>query len=212
MQIPLRIRLSAPLAKIKDEIANYPNFRPLRCGTVLKYNLLGQNDEVIYNVEISRDSLVLEILSRYSPLYGLRSSLNIVLGMCTILKDYISVDFDSIMPYMAYELNREQIAKYEVPNNRNQVHSYLVLAKRINNLLSKNNELGASLEKLEIEISRLVSYVLIFESLHRTVSFAEIAGRYKIDMQRLGEVSGKLPEYGYRMMKINKEKFTVVDA
>ncbi len=211
MRIPVKLRLITPLREIKDELANYPNFRLLRNGTALKYNLVGYGDQVTYNMEISRNSLVLETLCDESPLYDVRHSLNIVLGVCTMLKGHISMDFGSIMPYVAYELNKESIANYaNMANETDQNPSYLVLARRINNLLSENRELKVSLESAEEEVSKLVSYILIFEGLHRTVSFAEVAERYKFEGSKLEAISGNLQSYGYRAVRVGKDRFTVV--
>lgn len=213
MRVPIVAKLKTSLREVSDTLNGYPHFKLIRRGSTLKYALeirskLGST----YCLEFSRTGVILEVLSKDSPLYDMRSALNISMGTCAMLKDHYDVRFDSIYPYIAYELNKEAVenhcsrsAKYTVRN-----YSDIILAKRINELLKRNEELEMKALKAQSSLNEVASGILIFEGLNRIAVFSETSLRYGIDGQQLEEAIARVGSRGYRLTRLDKGRFSVV--
>ncbi len=213
MRIPIKVRLMTRLHEVKNEMENYPNYKLGRIGTILKYQIVGTKKAGIdYRVELGRSHIILEIGSVDSPLYEMRNSLNILIGTCAILKDHYEVDFGSLYPYLAYELNKEQVDYYDkqFQQFRKENYSDIILARRINELLRKRNSLTNKVSALESDFGGLIAKILVFEGLHRTTSISEIGSKYSLSKEQVDSGIDCLTKNGYRIRKNSKDKFSVV--
>ncbi len=213
MRMPIVAKLKTSLGAVEKALACYPHFKAVRRGTALKYALVVRSRlGSIYGVELSRDGIILEIRSNESPLYDMRSALNISMGICAILKDHYEVHLESMYPYIAYEMNKEVIDRHTITMTKGTVRNYsdIILAKRINELYKKSEALELEVSKANNSLVDMISRILIFEGLNRTAVFSDAFLRYGIDNQYFEEAIARVGSKGYKLTRLEKDRFSVV--
>ncbi len=213
MRMPILARLKTSLREVDRTLTSYPHFKAIRRGTILKYALkLGSTVNSVYGIELSKEGIIFDIRSNESPLYDMRSALNISMGVCAILKNHYEVRLDSMYPYIAYEMNKAAIERHSSITTKDMKRNYsdIILAKRINELRRRNAELELEISNTYDTLVDITSGILISEGLNRTAAFSDAFLKYGIDNKYLDAAISRVGSRGYKLTLIEKDRFSVV--
>ncbi len=211
-RIPIQSRLKSSMDQVRASLESYPHMRLLQSGEQLRYLLQVESlEDRFYTFSFCSDSIVLELHSKTSPHYFLQESMLRLLSVMLPLADDYEFSAASIFPYLIELLGRERIRHYAeaINEGRSQGSSDIVLASRINSLLKANSELKLRCGELEVRARKAVS-CLILAKYGSNASIDGVARENGLDRQEILSALEFMPELGYRVIRDNQNRFSLV--
>jgi hypothetical protein len=212
MRIPVSARLTSSMRRLKSLCSEFPCFELLAHGARLRYGIIARDEKESYFLELSRDSIVLEVHSHVSPMYLMQKAMIKLLSIIALLRTEYSMEITSIFPYLISQMASNNMAYY-LGNMENPVRhssSDTILASRILNLHSRNAALESELESAKERYDSILSAIIRLEGQNSHASLGSIAQKYQVGRPELERAVERLSLSGFTIINSGKDIFSVV--
>lgn len=210
-RIPIKARLLARMPLLVGTLENYPWLTQTRKGTSPAY-IMGEEEDRFYTVEFSKDSILLTVHSKGSPLYYMQEAMLRLLGLLSSLEGLYEPDVRSLYPYLVNLLASGQFAQLSErlvsPKQERGLGVELVLARRVNALLRENSRLNGELNEERRKLRSVLSRFLIM----RYGSAVDVEAASKetgIGAKEVEDAVRRMEELGYRSIKTGERRFSL---
>ncbi len=212
-RIPIKARLLAKLSTLASVLGSYPWLRQIRKGSSLKYAIGEEREDCFYTIEFSRDSVLLTIHSKSSPLYYTQEALLRILTLFSALEGLYEPDVRSLYPYLINLLASNHFVQLsenlssEKPDQN--LGSDIILAKRINALLGEKAKL---MEKMDNEVrkSRFLLSKFVITKYGNNIDLEMATRETGIEGRELENALRQMEEQGYKNIRVGKKRFSLV--
>jgi hypothetical protein len=214
-RIPVNARLLAKPSVLASVLSSYPWLRQLKKGSSLKYAVGEEREDCFYTIEFSKDSVLLTIHSKSSPLYYTQEAMLRILTVFSALEGLYEPDVRSLYPYLINLLASDRFIqlseRLSSEKQDQELGSDIVLAKRINALLSEKARL---MEKLENEKKKSISLLSKFLIIKygSNIDLEAAAMDTGIEDKEIENTLKQMEEQGYKNIRMGKKKFSLVRA
>ncbi|MDE1804890.1 MAG: hypothetical protein KGH59_03870 [Candidatus Micrarchaeota archaeon] len=212
MRIPISASLRPTIANLKKELSEHPALSLVSEGTELSYLSKRGADGEFYLFRFGREYIVAERYSRLSPIYSLRESLLSLMGIISFLGDSYEVRLGSIFPYLIHALASQDLAVPgpKMDSRLPEKKSDIILAKRIIGLHSELAEAKSEVSKRDSTACSLLAHLAVHDSSSGRIEMSEFARRYGASERLLKGMEANLSSMGYRLIRHEADKASVV--
>lgn len=206
--IPLKGTMITNSISIKSRLSNYPNFKLLDHSKWPSYMIQIENSDIFYIIELKSDKILFSLYSKVSPLYSLKDMLLRLFSIASILSDDYSIQTNSIFPYLINVLSKQEIIKDTAKYNYNR-DPELILSRRVICLLSDNKNLKNTANKLEHELLKVTSD-LILNKYSTNTNLKQISSETGLNQQYISSILKLLQQKSNRLIYNKNGNFDIV--
>ena len=211
-RIPIKAKLAGRFTAAIEKLTLYPGLKCIRKGTVYEYLINDQGQNRQFTVSFSKNEVIMTICAMESPQYHMQDALLRMLGILAFMADHYEVQLKDMYPYLISTIGSHKLGyifdKLEkVYGEKNDTD--VILARRINSLISQNRILEYEISKMKAKATLVLSNYIVAKYSDKIDVIALVKETGFSDKEIMASIQ-QIENLGYKKLRLKDGSYSLL--